>query len=72
MTFTCYQTVLLTIVHGIFNGITIEGGSRWGYDPVWEKNTEEDEAKLTDRHTVQIANKSFSLVQGTEVNTNLS
>ena len=36
MAFTCYQSTFLTIVQAIFNGITIEGGSRWGFDPVWE------------------------------------
>ena len=30
-----YQSVWLTIVHGIANGIMIEGSARWGLDPIW-------------------------------------
>jgi hypothetical protein len=37
MTFSCYQNAFVTVLHGIFNGIMIEGASRWGYDPIWEK-----------------------------------
>ena len=37
ITFSCYQNTFVTILHAIFNGIMIEGGSRWGYDPIWEK-----------------------------------
>ena len=32
-----YQNVLVTVFHGIANGVMIEGGARWGYDPIWEK-----------------------------------
>ena len=35
LSFTCYQSLFVTLVHGVFNGIMIEGGSRWGYDPIW-------------------------------------
>lgn len=38
MTFLCYQSAFITLAHSIFNGITIEGGSRWGYDPVFVKD----------------------------------
>jgi hypothetical protein len=31
----CYQDIFITLVSGIFNGIMIEGASRWGYDPVF-------------------------------------
>ena len=31
------QTELMTFVHGMAFGIFIEGGNRWGYDPIWEK-----------------------------------
>ena len=30
-----YQSELLTIVHGFCMGMFIEGGCRWGYDPIW-------------------------------------
>ena len=32
-----YQNVLVSILHGIANGVMIEGGARWGYDPIWER-----------------------------------
>ena len=32
----CYQDVFITLVSGVFNGIMIEGASRWGYDPIFE------------------------------------
>jgi hypothetical protein len=35
LSFLGYQSKFLTIAHGIFTGIMIEGGSRWGYDPIW-------------------------------------
>jgi len=35
LSFTCYQSPFISLVHGVFNGIMIEGGSRWGYDPIW-------------------------------------
>lgn len=28
----------MTIVHAYFNGMMIEGGARWGFDPVWESD----------------------------------
>jgi len=40
MMYSCYQSNFITILHALFNGITLEGGSHYGYDPVWEKNTE--------------------------------
>lgn len=30
-----YQSIPAAIVHAFCNGMMIEGGSRWGYDPVW-------------------------------------
>jgi len=36
LTFTCYQNFFVTVLNGVFAGIMIEGGSRWGYDPIWE------------------------------------
>jgi len=40
MTFSCYQSNFVTLLHAIFNGISIEGASRWGYDPIWDKDEE--------------------------------
>ena len=33
-----YQSKLVVCLHGIANGVMIEGASRWGYDPVWKGN----------------------------------
>jgi hypothetical protein len=30
-----YQNWLFALVHGFANGVMVEGGSRWGYDPIW-------------------------------------
>jgi len=30
-----YQGPVVAMFHGYANGIMIEGGSRWGYDPIW-------------------------------------
>ena len=35
-TFICYQDPFLSIVHGFFFGMFLEGGCRWGYDPMYE------------------------------------
>lgn len=35
LTLVSFQNPMLTIVHGFFNGGFIEGGARWGFDPVW-------------------------------------
>ena len=42
VSFICYQNIFLTIVHGIFSGILIEGGTRWGYDPIWVYRVNEE------------------------------
>jgi hypothetical protein len=33
---------------GFCNGMMIEGGSRWGYDPVWVENEKPKEIKTAD------------------------
>lgn len=38
MSFICYQSIFVTVVHAYFNGMMIEGGARWGYDPMWESD----------------------------------
>jgi len=35
LSFTCYQNVFATVVSGIFNGVMIEGGSFYGWDPIF-------------------------------------
>eukprot|EP00347_Sterkiella_histriomuscorum_P019710 403340585 len=34
----CYQNMVLSFAHAIFNGIMIEGGCRWGFSPLWEND----------------------------------
>lgn len=38
-----YQSVVAAIVHGFCNGMMIEGGCRWGYDPIWYPLPKEDQ-----------------------------
>jgi uncharacterized membrane protein YfcA len=33
-----YQSIPAALIMGFCNGMMIEGGSRWGYDPIWVKN----------------------------------
>ena len=33
----CYQSPFISIIYGFMNGMAIEGGCRWGFDPIWEK-----------------------------------
>lgn len=40
-----YQSVPAALIMGFCNGMMIEGGSRWGYDPVWVKNEGPKEEK---------------------------
>ena len=35
ITFIGYQSPILTIAHGFAMGVMIEGGARWGFDPIW-------------------------------------
>jgi len=34
--YLCYQNLIVLALHGLLNGIMIEGIARWGLDPVWE------------------------------------
>ena len=38
---------------GFCNGMMIEGGSRWGYDPVWVKNEKPRELRTADDQAVK-------------------
>ena len=43
--FLCYQNGWITAIQAIFGGISTEGGSRWGYDSIFEKSDSLDETK---------------------------
>ena len=36
------QKPFLSFLTGFSNGVMIEGGSRWGYDPIWIKRTNQE------------------------------
>lgn len=38
---------------GFCNGMMIEGGSRWGYDPIWVQNEKPKEIKTADDKAVK-------------------
>jgi hypothetical protein len=38
---------------GFCNGMMIEGGSRWGYDPIWIRNEKPKEIKMADDKAVK-------------------
>lgn len=40
-----YQSVPAALIMGFCNGMMIEGGSRWGYDPIWVQNEKPKEVK---------------------------
>ena len=42
LTFICYQSEFLTMMHGFAMGVFIEGGCRWGFDPIWTANEPEE------------------------------
>lgn len=47
--FCCYlgfNDVFVTCLHGFCNGMAIEGGARWGYDPVWKPKNFEDRGEV--------------------------
>ena len=50
MSFLCYQGKFFTLVHGFFNGMFIEGGCRWGFDPIW---TPRESVEVTDDDLVE-------------------
>lgn len=35
--YLCHQNYIVLALHGLLNGIMIEGIARWGLDPVWER-----------------------------------
>ena len=37
----------MTFLHGVSNGVMIEGGARWGYDPIWEKKNEDHDCEYS-------------------------
>ena len=61
LTFICYQSEFLTFMHGFAMGVYIEGGARWGFDPIWTANETAEEVddlaitkpKAVSKHTTQ-------------------
>ena len=45
LSFSAYQNVFVTAIAGVVNGIMIEGGSFWGYDPIFLHEDSEDKIK---------------------------
>jgi len=43
-----YQDPILTFFHGYFCGLFVEGGCRWGYDPLWPKKTPDSDQSPDD------------------------
>ena len=60
----CYQSVFITVVAGAFNGIMIEGASRWGYDPVFVYPTDEasksESVKKLEASAIKIENQRLN------------
>lgn len=48
-----YQSVPAALIMGFCNGMMIEGGSRWGYDPVWIKNEGPKVEKIAVDNTIK-------------------
>ena len=48
-----YQSVTAAVIQGYCNGMMIEGGSRWGYDPIWIRNDPHNEAPLDEEQDVE-------------------
>lgn len=58
-----YQSIPAAIIQGFCNGMMIEGGCRWGYDPIWNKRkpSEQQAQELPDRpETLDNSEKSNS------------
>ena len=36
MSFNTVQSPTMSVVHGFLHGMMLEGGCRWGFDPIWE------------------------------------
>ena len=37
MAIICNQSPFISFFYGFMNGMAVEGGCRWGFDPIWEK-----------------------------------
>lgn len=55
----CYQGALITIIHGFFCGMHIEGGCDYGYDAIWLK----DDSVCCGEENVQNNNKNKKIAQ---------
>lgn len=53
VTFLCYQSVFITLVAGFFNGVMLEGGADWGFDPIWlPKDSESNLMQSKPKHEI--------------------
>ena len=55
----CYQSPFISAVYGFFNGMAIEGGCRWGFDPIWEKVSSEKNSSEADTKSVKFYTETF-------------
>lgn len=46
MSLICCQSILLTAIHGFFNGMFIEGGATWGFDAIWPTKDDEGDEEI--------------------------
>ena len=46
MSFIGYQSPFSTIIHGVFNGIFIEGVTRYNYGQIWVYNYDDVSPKI--------------------------
>ena len=60
LTFICYQSELLTVMHGFAMGVFIEGGARWGFDPIWTE-------KKSDPENMEIVIDDFKITKPKQV-----
>jgi hypothetical protein len=45
LSFICYQSVFISIIHEFCQGMMIEGGARWGFNEIW---TPKDDPEITE------------------------
>jgi len=57
----CYQSIFITVLAGAFNGIMIEGASRWGYDPVFVYPTDENVITKSDYSKAQLESSNIKI-----------
>lgn len=54
VSFLCYQSIFITLASAFFNGVVIEGGAHWGFDPIWiPKDSQEKLMKSKPREEIE-------------------